>query len=82
MGPTVFSKRGYRFFFFSLEERRMHVHVRADQREAKIWLEPPIQVARNFGFTQRELRDIRRIVEVHSDELKDAWERHFGNRGH
>lgn len=27
MSPTVFREKGYRFFFFSREEPRMHVHV-------------------------------------------------------
>ncbi|MFN7338865.1 MAG: DUF4160 domain-containing protein, partial [bacterium] len=27
MSPTVFREDGYRFFFFSREETRMHVHV-------------------------------------------------------
>ncbi|MAC48084.1 MAG: hypothetical protein CMI12_14740, partial [Oceanospirillum sp.] len=26
MAPTIFSEHGYRFFFFSREESRMHVH--------------------------------------------------------
>lgn len=27
MSPTIFIKKGYRFFFFSREEQRMHVHI-------------------------------------------------------
>lgn len=42
MSPTVFRERGYRFFFFSREESRMHVHVEAGSGEAKFWLEPTI----------------------------------------
>lgn len=35
MRPTVFRKRGYRFFVFSLEESRMHVHARSPDGEAR-----------------------------------------------
>lgn len=82
LSPTVFTERGYRFFFFSREERRMHIHVRSDGCEAKFWLEPVIESARNFGYTQRQLRDIAKIVEAREDELKEAWHQHFGDRGH
>ena len=40
MSPTLFRERGYRFFFFSREEARMHVHVYHADGEAKFWLEP------------------------------------------
>jgi hypothetical protein len=31
MSPTVFKYKNYRFFFFSLEEKRIHVHVDCPQ---------------------------------------------------
>lgn len=82
MSPTILTERGYRFFFFSLEERRIHVHVRAGGCEAKFWLEPAIRLARNYRFSQLQLREIRKIIEEHSDELRNAWEEYFGSRGH
>jgi hypothetical protein len=42
MSPTVFKENGYRFFFFSSEEPRMHVHIVSGNGEAKFWLEPEI----------------------------------------
>jgi hypothetical protein len=45
MTPTVFREKGYRFFFFSREENRMHVHVISGDGEAKYWLEPKIELA-------------------------------------
>jgi hypothetical protein len=35
MSPTIFKEKGYRFFFFSREEPRMHVHVSSSNGEAK-----------------------------------------------
>jgi hypothetical protein len=35
MSPTVFRWKGYRFFFFSREEERKHVHVTCADGEAK-----------------------------------------------
>ncbi|MGD9164083.1 MAG: DUF4160 domain-containing protein [Chromatiales bacterium] len=47
MSPTVFKEKGYRFFFFSREEERPHVHVISADGEAKFWLEPDIEIAKN-----------------------------------
>ena len=77
MSPTVFREKGYRFFFFSLEETRMHVHVRSPDGEAKYWLEPEIALARNHRLSEVQLRNIQRIVEAHRDELVAAWQEHF-----
>lgn len=49
MSPTVFREKGYRFFFFSREEPRMHVHVVSGDGEAKFWLEPELELAKNYG---------------------------------
>ena len=51
MSPTVFREAGYRFFLFSREEPRMHVHVQAQAGEAKFWLEPDIELAVSFGLS-------------------------------
>lgn len=50
MSPTVFRKLGLRFFFFSREEPRMHVHVQSANGDAKFWLEPGIELAENNGL--------------------------------
>ena len=81
MSPTVFRERGYRFFFFSLEEARMHVHVRSPDGEAKLWLEPEIELARNHRLSDVQLGQVKAIVEAHRDELISAWRNHFPDSG-
>ncbi|MBI5506614.1 MAG: DUF4160 domain-containing protein [Deltaproteobacteria bacterium] len=78
MSPTIFREAGYRFFFFSREEPRLHVHVQCADGEAKFWLEPAIEVAQNSGLTDRQLRSIHVLVEVHAHEIRTAWAKHFG----
>jgi hypothetical protein len=80
LSPTIFKECGYRFFFFSLEEARMHVHVRSADGEAKFWLVPKVKLAKNYRYSQKQLRQIQGIVEVHRDELAAAWKRHFRDR--
>jgi hypothetical protein len=78
VSPTVFRERGYRFFFFSREESRKHVHVHGSDGEAKFWLEPEIELAKNYGLSVQNLAKIRELVEEHFDELTDAWHSFFG----
>ncbi len=77
MSPTVFRERGYRFFFFSKEEERIHVHVISGEGEAKFWLSPEIELAKNYGFGRKQLKEIESLIEVHYNELISAWRKHF-----
>ncbi len=78
MSPTVLRARGFRFFFFSREEPRMHVHAHHAEGEAKFWLEPGIELAVNYGLSQRRLTAALKLIREHEDEIRTAWERHFG----
>ena len=78
MSPTVFRYKGYRFFFFSLEESRIHIHVHAGNCEAKFWIQPEIEVSHNYGFGQKEMNELLNIVKEHKDEIIKAWKEHFG----
>ena len=79
MSPTVFSESGYRFFFFSREEERMHVHVISGYGEAKYWLEPEIELARNCKHTRKQLKQIEALIEVHYNDLVNSRKIHFGS---
>ena len=78
MSPTIFREKGYRFFFFSREESRRHVHVYCGTGEAKYWLEPDIALAENCGLTRKQLAEVQRIIEAHNDEIVNAWNKHLG----
>lgn len=78
VSPTIFREGPYRFFFFSREEPRMHVHVYAPQGEAKFWIEPKIELANNYGLSSRALASVQRLIEEHKDEIREAWQTHFG----
>lgn len=79
MSPTVFRERGYRFFFFSREEARPHIHVYSGDGEAKFWIEPKLELARNYGFNQIQLREIQAIIEAHYNVIRAAWHEHFSD---
>jgi len=68
--------KGYRFFFFSREESRKHVHVICSDGEAKFWLDPEIELAKNHNLSRVQLKEVENIIEEHCDEFKNAWEKH------
>ncbi len=74
----VFKKGPYRFFFFSREEARIHIHVVASDGEAKFWIEPITSLATFDGFSAKQLTKIQTIVEEHKNEIVKAWKAHFG----
>lgn len=78
VSPTIFRAEGLRFFFFSREEERMHVHVINADGEAKIWIEPGIEVARNHGLGSKALTVALTLTKEREDEIRRAWRDHFG----
>ncbi len=77
MSPTVFREDGFRFYFFSREEPRMHIHVQGQNGEAKFWLEPSIELAQHVGLSKREINEALRLIQEHENEIRSAWFRHF-----
>ena len=79
VSPTVFRAKGLRFFFFSREEERIHVHVVGVKGEAKIWIEPEIEVARSLGFGTPTLKSALKLIRERENEIRAAWNKHFGS---
>ncbi len=79
MAPTVFRDGSFRFFFFSREETRIHIHIAHTDGEAKYWIEPSIQLAMSQGLSQKQLAEALRLVEQHHQEILNAWNTHFGS---
>jgi hypothetical protein len=78
--PTVLLWEGYRFYFFSNEGHEPpHIHVDKSGRSAKFWLNP-VAVARNFGFSQSELRVLEDKVREEQQRFFEAWHGYFGNQ--
>lgn len=77
----MFRYRQYRFFFFSREEARIHIHVTSGEGEAKFWLDPATKLAMSKGLTELEVRELYLIIKEHEDEIRAHWRRHFGDCG-
>lgn len=79
--PTVLKIGPYRFYFFSREESRMHIHVSCPDGEAKFWLEPEIELAIHYKLSKIQLKQISALVEEHYEQFRNAWTDYFKNRG-
>ncbi|QWF71359.1 DUF4160 domain-containing protein [Methylomonas paludis] len=79
MSPTVFRESGFRFYFFSREEPRMHVHVQTQNGEAKFWIEPKIELDQYIELSQHEINEALRLIQEHENEVRNAWLKHFSS---
>jgi uncharacterized protein DUF4160 len=75
--PTAMRSGPYRLYFYSHDlSEPPHIHVDRDEQSAKFWLSP-VSLARNLGFSPRELRTIERIILEHEQQLLEVWYEHF-----
>ncbi|MEJ2082782.1 MAG: DUF4160 domain-containing protein [Acidobacteriota bacterium] len=77
-GPTVFRAAGLRFFFFWREEPLLHIHAIGSSGEPKFWLEPELELAVNYGLSDRTAAKALSLIKEHEDEIRRAWEQRFG----
>ncbi|OFW27791.1 MAG: hypothetical protein A3H27_09345 [Acidobacteria bacterium RIFCSPLOWO2_02_FULL_59_13] len=78
--PVLLRIRGYRFFFYSLEDREPpHIHVAQAGRYAKFWLDP-VTLASNRGFRSHELTVIRELVLENRDFFLEKWNAYFSGQ--
>ena len=77
--PTVKDIPGpYRFFFYSFDcNEPMHVHAQRERMICKFWIKP-LALARNQGFSAKELNTIREIIMRNSDKIMEGWHEHCG----
>ena len=75
--PTVLRIGPYRFYFYSHESNEPpHIHIDRDNQTCKFWLEP-VALARNLGFSPKELRAIEALVIEHTQQILEAWHEYF-----
>jgi len=53
------------------------VHVVSPKGEVKFWLEPEVNLAKNYRFKANELNEIKKLIKEHYEEIIKAWEEHF-----
>jgi hypothetical protein len=75
--PTILRHEGFRFYFFSHENNEPpHIHVDKDNKSAKFWLNE-IGLAKNIGYTAKELRKIIEIITDNNKLFLSKWYGYF-----
>jgi hypothetical protein len=78
--PNLLNIDGFRFFFYSLEDREPpHIHVAHAGRYAKYWLDP-VNLAANRGFRSHELSNIRILVKKNRKLFLESWNAYFSGK--
>lgn len=80
MSPVFRRENIYTFKIYSNEEERLHIHVLCEGKEAKFWLEPEVELAKNTGIPEHRLSEIKKIVEKYADSFKEQFRKHIGKR--
>lgn len=76
--PKVLCEAGY--VFFSNEgnpKEPCHIHVRKDTSLAKFWIGDKIELASSYGFSAKDLNEIKSIAENNKKKLQEAWNEFF-----
>ncbi len=76
--PTVLRIGAFKLYFYSHEPNEPpHIHIDRDRYGAKFWLEP-VMLAKNIGFSPKELRKLEKIVKENQTLILEAWYEYFG----
>ena len=75
--PTIITIKGYRLYFVSFDGTEpVHVHIRKENRSAKVWLDP-LSLAWS-DFEAHENHALLKIVKDHGNFIREKWNAHFG----
>ena len=75
--PTVFTKDGFRFFFYSNDHSPIHVHVRRGDGEAVFEVEGEIVLRESVGLKTRELARAEDLANEHQQLILEKWHEYF-----
>jgi hypothetical protein len=82
--PTVLFILGWRLYFYSNENKEpMHIHAQKGEMECKFWiLESEMDIRNEFAYNMspKDIREIRKIIFGHFDQIVDSWKIYFGNQ--
>ena len=77
--PIVLRVKSYRFGFYASDfDEPPHVHVKKNGKHAKFWLTPTVTLEFNQRFRKHEINEIKGIIDLHRDQLLEAWNGFFG----
>lgn len=61
----------------------MHIHGQKGEMECKFWiLEAEMDIRNEFAYNMspKDVREVRKIIFGHFDQIVDSWKTYFGNQ--
>ena len=77
--PTIFTRLGFVFKFYSNEHGPIHVHVQKGGNMAKYTVFP-VMLVENYGMKPLELKQIETIISNSQEEIAECWNSYFNTR--
>ncbi len=75
--PTVFTKDGFRFFFYSNDHTPIHVHVKHGNGEAVFVVDGEVVLRESVGMKTRELARAEDLAIEHQQLIIQKWHEYF-----
>ncbi len=75
--PTVFTKDGFRFFFYSNDHTPIHVHVRKGNGEAVFEVEGTVILRESVGLKTKELSKAEDLADENIELIIQKWHEYF-----
>lgn len=75
--PTILKIYGFKLFFYSKEESRIHVHIKWEAEEIKIWMDDYTVAFRSNGFKEHMTSDAIELARKYEKEINSKWKKHF-----
>lgn len=75
--PTIFTRDGFRFFFYSNDHAPIHVHVRRGDGEAVFEVEGEVVLRESVGLKTRELAGAEGLAIEHQQLIIEKWHEYF-----
>ena len=75
--PSVFTEKGYRFYFFSNEHEPIHVHVKAGDGSAKFDVADDVKLLESKGLKLQELHEAQTLAEENVETIRRKWHEYF-----
>jgi Domain of unknown function (DUF4160) len=75
--PTVFTKDGFRFFFYSNDHTPIHVHVKRGNGEAVFIVEGDVVLRESVGMKTSELSKAEGLAIENKELIIQKWHEYF-----
>ena len=75
--PNVFTKNGFRFFFYSNDHTPLHVHVRKGGGEAVFEIGSRVRLRESAGMKTSEILRAEELAREHRTLIITKWHEHF-----